>query len=255
MIKFFRKIRQNLLMENKTGKYFKYAIGEIVLVVIGILIALSINNWNEKRKIRDNEIIYLNNIKRDLQLSITEMNQFIDKQNSLINSANTVLEHINGKPVDDWNSINKQLVDIYTWKSFYLIDNTYQELKNSGNFAIISNDSIKNDLLNLDLLYKKLKHTENHWRKVAEQTLYPGSYEKQDISSMSRNYLFQMSNGKMGVFGNLTEETFGDIFTDQKQKNGFALAILDFGGMNGTLMEMIKKCKELISLIDNELTK
>ena len=50
MIKFFRHIRQNLLMENKTGKYFKYAIGEIVLVVIGILIALSINNWNESRK-------------------------------------------------------------------------------------------------------------------------------------------------------------------------------------------------------------
>ena len=57
MIKFFRKIRQNLLMENKTGKpasrtgrYFKYAIGEIILVVIGILIALQINNWNENRK-------------------------------------------------------------------------------------------------------------------------------------------------------------------------------------------------------------
>lgn len=183
------------------------------------------------------------------------MNQFIDRHNSLINSANTVLEHINGKSVDDWNSINKHLVDIYTWKSFYLIDNTYQELKNSGNFSIISNDSIKNDLLNLDLLYKKLKHTENHWSKVAEQTLYPGSYEKQDISSMTNNYLFQMSNGKMGVFGNLSEESFGDIFKDQKQKNGFALAILDFGGMNGTLLEMIKKCKEIISLIDNELTK
>jgi hypothetical protein len=50
MIKFFRKIRQNLLMENKTGKYFKYAIGEIILVVIGILIALQINNLNEERK-------------------------------------------------------------------------------------------------------------------------------------------------------------------------------------------------------------
>ncbi|MFT7329977.1 MAG: hypothetical protein ACI848_000035 [Roseivirga sp.] len=46
MIKFFRKIRQNLLVENKTGKYFKYAIGEIMLVVIGILIALQINTWN-----------------------------------------------------------------------------------------------------------------------------------------------------------------------------------------------------------------
>ena len=48
MIKFFRKIRYNLMSENKTGKYLKYAIGEIVLVVIGILIALSINNWNQK---------------------------------------------------------------------------------------------------------------------------------------------------------------------------------------------------------------
>ena len=51
MIKFFRKIRQNLLKENNTSKYFKYAIGEILLVVIGILIALQINNWNENRKL------------------------------------------------------------------------------------------------------------------------------------------------------------------------------------------------------------
>ena len=50
MIKFFRKFRQNLLSEGKTGKYLKYAIGEIILVVIGILIALQINNWNEDRK-------------------------------------------------------------------------------------------------------------------------------------------------------------------------------------------------------------
>ncbi|HEX9828363.1 MAG TPA: DUF6090 family protein [Flavobacteriaceae bacterium] len=50
MIKFFRKIRQNLLSEGNTIKYVKYAIGEIILVVIGILIALSINNWNENRK-------------------------------------------------------------------------------------------------------------------------------------------------------------------------------------------------------------
>lgn len=50
MINFFKKIRQDLLMENKTGKYLKYAIGEILLVVIGILIALQANNWNEDRK-------------------------------------------------------------------------------------------------------------------------------------------------------------------------------------------------------------
>ena len=59
MIKFFRKIRQNLLSEGKTGKYFKYAIGEILLVVIGILIALQINNWNEQRKL-DKEVSKIN---------------------------------------------------------------------------------------------------------------------------------------------------------------------------------------------------
>ena len=73
MIKFFRKIRQNLLSEGKTGKYFKYAIGEIVLVVIGILIALGINNWNENRKNKQAEKIVLNNILENL---VTDSKQF-----------------------------------------------------------------------------------------------------------------------------------------------------------------------------------
>ena len=61
MIKFFRKIRFNLMSENQTGKYFKYAIGEIVLVVIGILIALGINNWNEHRKDLEKELNIIDN--------------------------------------------------------------------------------------------------------------------------------------------------------------------------------------------------
>mgnify|MGYP003642309183 CR=1 FL=1 len=67
MIKFFRKIRQNLLMENKTGKYFKYAIGEILLVVIGILIALQINTWNENRKLDEIKENYYRQIILDLE--------------------------------------------------------------------------------------------------------------------------------------------------------------------------------------------
>ena len=66
MIKFFRRIRQNLLMENKTSKYLKYAIGEIVLVVIGILIALQINNWNQENKVRNAELNFYKNTKQQL---------------------------------------------------------------------------------------------------------------------------------------------------------------------------------------------
>ena len=67
MIKFFRSIRKDLMEKNKTGKYLKYAIGEIVLVVIGILIALSINNWNEKRKERALEKNLLENLVENLE--------------------------------------------------------------------------------------------------------------------------------------------------------------------------------------------
>ncbi|PJB18813.1 MAG: hypothetical protein CO117_06955 [Flavobacteriaceae bacterium CG_4_9_14_3_um_filter_33_16] len=67
MIKIFRKIRQNLVMENKTSKYFKYAIGEIILVVIGILIALQINNWNEGRKENQKEKATLQRFLNDLK--------------------------------------------------------------------------------------------------------------------------------------------------------------------------------------------
>ena len=66
MIKFFRKIRQNLLSEGKTAKYLKYAIGEIILVVIGILIALQINNWNESIKQAIAEREFITSLKNDL---------------------------------------------------------------------------------------------------------------------------------------------------------------------------------------------
>ncbi len=78
MIKFFRKIRRNLVMESNTGKYFKYAIGEIILVVIGILIALQINNWHENRQ-KANEIESLMQVfENELNKNIEACNLFIE---------------------------------------------------------------------------------------------------------------------------------------------------------------------------------
>ncbi|WP_052188180.1 DUF6090 family protein [Cellulophaga sp. Hel_I_12] len=86
MIKFFRKIRQNLLSEGKTLKYFKYAVGEIILVVIGILIALQVNNWNEERKKKTEVDQLLLDIEQDLISNYKATNFTIDfyrKQDSL----------------------------------------------------------------------------------------------------------------------------------------------------------------------------
>ena len=73
MIKFFRKIRYDLMEKNKTGKYLKYAIGEIILVVLGILIALQINNWNESQKDKRKAVIILEAIRSDMEQDLEEM--------------------------------------------------------------------------------------------------------------------------------------------------------------------------------------
>lgn len=83
MIIFFRKIRQNLLSEGKLGKYIKYAIGEIILVVIGILIALQINNWNENRKQQSEIIDIYNQIALDLDNDISEFSSVIKYYDSI----------------------------------------------------------------------------------------------------------------------------------------------------------------------------
>jgi len=84
MIKFFRKIRYQLLGEGKTGKYLKYAIGEIVLVVIGILIAISINNWNEDRKQQIELVKTYQGIENELEANLLYLSNDIENQNGII---------------------------------------------------------------------------------------------------------------------------------------------------------------------------
>ncbi|MCB0606018.1 MAG: hypothetical protein KDC25_14205, partial [Saprospiraceae bacterium] len=84
MIKFFRKIRQKLLTENKFSKYLIYAIGEIVLVVIGILIALGINNWNEQRKNRIAEIKLYETIIKSLESDFDDVEVHLQRIDSAL---------------------------------------------------------------------------------------------------------------------------------------------------------------------------
>ncbi|MGB5271860.1 MAG: DUF6090 family protein, partial [Eudoraea sp.] len=104
MFKFFRKIRQNLLTENppngragKFGKYLLYAIGEIVLVVIGILFALQINNWNEFKKDRAVENKLLIELKENLNTNLVRLTDEIQKEHNSIAEINLIVEHIDNR--------------------------------------------------------------------------------------------------------------------------------------------------------------
>ena len=148
MIKFFSKIRQNLIMENKTSKYFKYAIGEIILVVIGILIALQINNWNENRKDRQKEKIYITNIQRDLKAQLQSLDRAIQGELSsfenLSNAKKSFHQHnkfvVNAKKLAEISAVNDRF-------TFNIIDTSLEEIKSSGNLDIIQKSAVKDSLL------------------------------------------------------------------------------------------------------------
>ena len=253
MIKFFRKIRQRLLTEKRFSSYLLYAVGEIVLVVIGILIALQINNSNEDRKLRNKELHYLQNLKTDLNLNITELDKYITVRNSRIESANRVLEHFEGKPLTDLNDFAFHTTNIYIWQKFSQHDNTFQEITNSGNLALISNDTIKNGLLNLQALYKKLKNEEEHFRYDAEILLYEPSYGVLDLNPVVKNFTYQVTKGQAGENIALPKANYEAMLKDLKQKNGFVMAVYEFSVMNRQFNEMKTMCNSIIALIDKEL--
>ena len=92
MLKFFRKIRQQLLEAGQTKNYLLYAIGEIFLVVIGILIALQINNWNQDKKDRENEAYVLTEIINNLQEDAAQIKDIIQARQQAEKSINRMLD-------------------------------------------------------------------------------------------------------------------------------------------------------------------
>jgi len=255
MIKFFRKIRQNMIKENKVSKYLLYAIGEIVLVVIGILIALTINNNNEAGKIKIKELDYLIGIKSDLQLNLTELNAYKILRETSVNSAEIILDFFEGEIIIDPNEFNFHNLNVQVWYPIKKNDNTFQELINSGNLAIISNDSIKNTLLNLQLGYKQISFLEVHLTYDFENYMYPIYFSITDLKSDIENYTFQVSKGAKGKNKKLSEEKIKLLLKNQTFKNGFVLSVFTNNKLIVEYDAMILMTEKLIASIEAELEK
>ena len=160
MLKFFRKIRLSLFSEGKTGKYFKYAIGEIILVVIGILIALGINNWNENRKSTVKTKQFLLSLKSDLQTDLKAISEVIEDQTSRSEALLSAIE-LSGHP--DLNAqILSDSIPYYEAgrnNTFFPTVGSYKEASNVGLIDNIDHEALKRSILNLyEHLYVRVVH-------------------------------------------------------------------------------------------------
>ncbi|HEY5689700.1 MAG TPA: DUF6090 family protein [Yeosuana sp.] len=138
MIPFFRRIRKTLADDNKPIKYLRYTIGEIVLVVIGILIALSINNWNEQRKNQDDVHLSLFQILNDLK----QEELFLQEQKLSVKKS---IDYLTNVSKGNYNAVHLDSLLTYLDLYFYFFknNNAYSGLKATGKFSNINNPLLK----------------------------------------------------------------------------------------------------------------
>ena len=253
MLSYLRHLRQKLLADNRFNKYLLYVFIEVFIVIIGILIAIQVDDWNEARKQRETEIHYLKNLKTDLLLNIDELIAAIHSRYSAIESATKILEYFEGKPLTDLEDFAYNAANVYGWQRYTQQTNTFQELINSGNLGLISNDSIKNGLLNLQSQYLKYKNVELHGRFDSEVMLYEPSYAILDLTVYHNIQMFPDSSGPSYDNRTLSRDRHEALLKDIKQKNGFSMMRFEFKNHIHRFNRMKEECITIIELIDREL--
>ncbi|WNH13212.1 DUF6090 family protein [Thalassobellus suaedae] len=247
MIKFFRKIRQKMLTENKFSKYLLYAIGEIVLVVIGILIALQINNWNEKQKLAEKTQEYYGQLLDDLKSDIKFSKHYLEESSIYLNEYNIYTKAYNKEvlnPIQFYEQISK--LDLET-PPLTFNTNTIESLQSTGDIGLIPSN-IRNRLIDLKRLQtlsiKRFEDTDDGKSEITQNlsrllgsTTLPKRLENQP---------------KMKEFLNIDENLRMLILVYEGIHRWKYLSLKE---TKGRLEEMQKEINSIIELINKKLKK
>lgn len=231
MIKFFRQIRQKLVEENKVGNYLKYAIGEIFLVVIGILIALSINNWNEANKNAKREHAFLTNLQQDLRSDSLRLTKIKEQLKSAVSYKRVFESHMKGILVEP-DSLNAHFLQQYNLLiDFVPNSTTVDELSNNG-VNLISSPSLRRQIVTLyntyDDLILKLKI---------------GQEKGQSIVNYASQKLENINSPTADEIRDLLEDKF---YVNQTYMNFLATQLT-------AVDQALRQCEETLSMIQKEL--
>ena len=262
MIKFFRKIRQNLLSEGKTGKYLKYALGEIILVVIGILIALQINNWNELRKDEIKEQVILKQLQEDYRVNLLQLEQKIDIREKMITSALRLLRAFDNPVEIVRDSVIKDLAELRNDPTFDPIQN---DLTNSDNLRLIRNQKLKRLLSNWSSDVIAVIEIEKNWSKLVIEQYDPiisdlgiGRYMYNSwMNDVNHNWLLDKNakDYKEEIGTSRFHTTLNEIINSKNLESIISASIVICKGANLQSEALRLRILEILDLIENEVKK
>jgi hypothetical protein len=254
MLRFFRQIRQRLLTDNNFSKYLLYAIGEILLVVIGILIALQIDTWNKESNDRLLETRYLVNLKKELNFNIQLGNEQIIYSDFQIKNCELILDILQNNTPTDPMELAVALEHIGWNHEIIFVNDVWNELYATGNIGLIRNEKIKNrmtDLYNVMRLINKFQ--EHEWssynldarrlianvlppgvRLLIDEGLEPGGFAGETIDIPNQEHIIEKLKGIEELPGFIV-----DIIQTRKTSNEFMLG-------------QIEAMKSINNLIDQE---
>jgi len=232
-MKIFRKIRHQLLRENIISKYLFYAVGEIILVVIGILIALQINNWNTERIKRNVENQYYQNIKRQINEDKQEIIGCINYNNKrlkLFNFGTQIIEKNDRSKLDTLGSIALKLTD---YSDFLRQGNIYETMVNSGEIKLLNNTAIVEEIRRLEEKYIYINKLEEIHRDLVLNMIV------KDLSD-----IFKLATREVRQ----EEEIFSIKF-----QNVIVVFVSIMDEKDEVYNEALDKIQEITELIDKEL--
>ncbi|MCL6257710.1 hypothetical protein M3O96_01330 [Aquiflexum sp. TKW24L] len=246
MIKFFRRIRQKLLAEGNLRRYLIYAFGEILLVVIGILLALQINDWNQNRLNAKEERRIYQDITDGFQLSRFLFKNGIGTWETVIGSADSLLRIINNpaiRPEDEKLAIYIHQLTL-NWMSG-TSTTVYDVLGSSGDLEIISSELLRNSLAEYKYQMEHLKQSEESYVRFADQELRPFLNRFVDRSATRGN----REKGQWIITHH--PSPFRSSFDDLIQSREFANLLIDLIDASNKLINVNRRLEVNINQIDS----
>lgn len=254
-------------MKNKVTTYILYAIGEITLVVIGILIAVQIDDWNENRKQSEVEKNYFRNLRNDLMADVVGIEGLIDLSEKKILAAKRIKARIDGDTIGSLFEFSNDMQRLIFVGSFTPNQNTYEEMLSSGNFSLISNDSIKLKLMALNQSYILIKGAQDHvtndyhvFLEAFQRNLDWGNYYDLNKSPLPSAYdgvepYPILDSAYLTSHKNELEAEALDLFKDKVFNNNIFLIEVNYAYFVAILQGLKLSVNEIILLIDQELAK